>query len=370
MTWLPLKNIKVLDLSRLLPGPFLTQLMADLGADVVKVEEPRVGDYARWMQDGSAFAALNKGKRSIALDLKAPGASEVVLKLARGSDVLVESFRPGVLDRLGLSDDLLGRACPKLIRVSLVGYPRGPMRDDAGHDLNYVSLAGILDAQGPSPDGPPVQSAAQMADVSGALYGAIGVLAALHERERSGKGRRVEVALSDAALATHAVHLQRAAGAGALPARGEWELGGGIPSYAVYEANDGRFLALAALEPRFWERFVQAVGRPDLESANLDAARSSDVAALFRSSRSRDEWVSFLTKAGVPVTPVLDAREALAHPNAARLGGPPGPGSPLTEHASEGSVPELGADTEAVLVEAGYTTAELAGLRARGVLGA
>ncbi|MFA5861967.1 MAG: CaiB/BaiF CoA-transferase family protein [Candidatus Thermoplasmatota archaeon] len=369
MTWHPLDGVKVLDLSRLLPGPFLTQLLSDLGADIIKVEEPRVGDYARWMQDGSAFTAINKGKRSITLDLKAPGAADVVLKLAQRSDVLVESFRPGVLDRLGLPDDLLGRACPKLIRVSLVGYPRGPMRDDVGHDLNYVSLSGILDAQGSGRDAAPVQSAAQVADIGGALYGAVGVLAALHERERTGKGRRVEVALSDAALSMHAVHLQRAAGTGDLPARGEWELSGGIPSYAVYEANDGRFVALAALEPRFWERFVQAVGRPDLDGANLDAARASDVAAVFRASRSRDEWVAFLTKAGVPATPVLDAREALAHPNAARLGGTPGPGSPLTARASQGRAPELGADTDAVLLDAGYSVEEIAAFRSRGVLG-
>lgn len=367
MTWRPLEGIRVLDLSRLLPGPFLTQLLSDLGADIIKVEEPRVGDYARWMQDGSAFAALNRGKRSITLDLKAPGAADVVLKLAQRSDVMVESFRPGVLDRLGLADERLERACPKLLRMSLVGYPEGPMRQDVGHDLNYVSLTGILDAQG-TPDGPPVASAAQLADVGGALYGAVAVLAALHQRERAGKGRRVEVALSDAALAMHAVHLQRATSGDALPARGAWELSGGIPGYAIYEANDGRFVALGALEPKFWDRFVDAVARPDLADAHLDASRANDIAHVFR-ARSRDEWVTFLAKAGVPATPVLAAQEALAHPNAARLGGPPGPGSPLTARASVGDVPELGADTDAVLAEAGYSPADISALRARGVLG-
>lgn len=366
----PLAGIRVLDLTRLLPGPFLSQVLADLGADVVKVEEPGAGDYARWIMPevdgaGYAFAAVNRGKRSIAVNLKSPDGVEVVKRLAAASDVLLESFRPGVLDRLGLSDTTLEALNPRLVRASLVGYGPGEWRDEPGHDLNYEALAGILDAQGSRHH--PMVGAVPVADLAGALYAGTGILAALVERSRTGRGARVEVALADAALAFHAVNLTRAAGDGPLPERGAWELTGALPSYRLYECSDGRYLALGTLEEKFWVRFVEAVREPDLAPFHLDASPEAHarVEALLR-SRPADEWAQLLRKAGVPATPVLTVEEARTRDP--RFGGRPGPGSPLTGRGATGAIPSLGGSTDEVLREAGYSPEETARLRASGAV--
>ena len=373
MAWRPLAGTRVLDLSRLLPGPFMTQLLADLGADVTKVEEPGAGDYARWIPPevdgaGYVFSATNRGKRSITLDLKAEGAADVVLRLAARADVFVESFRPGVLDRLGLSDAALALANPRLVRLSLVGYAAGPLRQEAGHDVNYQAMAGIIAMQGNAAK--PMVGAVQVADMAGSLYGAVGILAALHERARTGEGRRIEVALSDAALALNAVHLLRAASDEPLPERGAWDLAGGLVCYRLYACADGRWLALGALEPKFWARFCAAVGHPEWEEMQL--AREPDdhatVERLFQ-GKPADAWLALLREAGVPVTPVLAPDEALAHPAAARFAQRVGPASPLTHAASDGPVPSLGEDTRAVLKEAGLSDEDIARLRAAGAIG-
>lgn len=368
----PLEGARVLDLTRLLPGPFLTQILADMGADVVKVEEPGTGDYARWIMPevdgaGYAFSAVNRGKRSLALDLKRPEAAEVVKRLAARSDVLLESFRPGVMERLGLGDDVLAAENPRLVRVSLVGYPPGALRDAPGHDLNYEALAGILATQGTP--AAPVVGTVLAADLGGALYGAVGVVAALLERERTGRGRRIEVALSEAALALNSLQLLRAAGGGTLPARGAWELTGALPCYRIYRAADGRWVALGALEAKFWARFVAAVDAPEWEDAHMDASPEAHarVEALF-AQRPAGEWVALLEKAGVPATRVLEPGEAWEAARA-RLGGGPGPGTPLTGAPASGRVPELGGDSDALLREAGYSDADVARLRAAGALG-
>lgn len=371
MAFRPLAGIRVLDLSRLLPGPFLTQVLADLGADVVKVEEPGAGDYARWippMVDGAgyAFSAVNRGKRSLAIDLKQTGGADLVLRLAERSDVLVESFRPGVLDRLGLGDHALAARNPRLVRVSLVGYPPGARRDEPGHDLNYEAVAGILATQGAHEQ--PMPGAVPLGDLAGALYGAAGVLAALLERERTGQGRRIEVALADAALAFHALALQRAAGDEPLPERGAWELAGGLPCYRAYRCSDGGFMALAALEPKFWDRFVEAAGEPGLAPFHVDTspAAHTRLAEVF-ARRTRAEWADLARRHGVPLTPVLAPREALEEARV-RLGGLPGPGTPLTGAPSGGRVPPLGDDAEEVLREAGFSDDEVADLRRHGAL--
>lgn len=365
MAFRPLAGIRVLDLTRLVPGPFLSQVLADLGADVVKVEEPGTGDYARWIPPevdgaGYAFAAINRNKRSIAVDLKSAEGVEVVKRLAAASDVMLESFRPGVLDRLGLSDAALEALNPRLVRASLVGYGPGEMRDEAGHDLNYEAMAGILDMQGTRHE--PMIGAVVVADLAGALYGATGVLAALVERGRTGRGRRVEVALADAALAFNSINLMRSATGAPVPGRGEWELGGALPGYRLYECADGRHVALGTLEEKFWLRFVEAVNEPDLAPLHLDASPEAHarVEALFR-SRPADEWAQRLRKAGVPITPVLTVDEARRHDP--RFGGRPGPGSPLTGEGSTGRIPALGEDTDAVLREAGYAAEEIERLR-------
>lgn len=366
----PLDGVRVLDLSRLLPGPFLSQVLADLGADVVKVEEPELGDYARHIPPdvdgvGFSFAAVNRGKRSMTLNLKAPGAADLIKRLAPKFDVLLESFRPGVLARLGLPDRALADANPRLVRASLVGYGHGPLRDDVGHDLNYQAVAGILDAQGDRRA--PVAPGTQVGDLAGAMYGATAILAALYERERTGKGKHVEVALADAALAFNALNLARAKSPDELPARGEAELTGGIPAYRLYRARDGRFVALGALEGKFWARFCEAVAKPEWVELHLARERGAhlDVERLFATLPAH-EWVAQLRDAGVPATLVLDAREALAfHP---RFEGRPGPGSPLTHRPANGKPPALGEHTDEVLREAGLLAKEIEALRANGVV--
>jgi crotonobetainyl-CoA:carnitine CoA-transferase CaiB-like acyl-CoA transferase len=297
----PLAGLRVLDLSRLLPGPFLTQVLADLGALVTKVESPE-GDGARALSP-EAFDWIHRGKRVETLDLRAPGAASRVLAWARESDVLVDSFKPGVMEKLGLGDAALAAANPRLVRVSIVGYAPGAWRDEPGHDVNYLALAGALADQ---------PGAILVADIGGALYGAVGVLAALLERERTGRGRRVEVALADVALALH----------GPTMASGSDALQGTLPCYRAYACQDAKRVALGALEPKFWARFVEAADAPDLADAQLDRDAVPRVEALFR-TRDAAAWVALLRKAGVPATPVLDAAEALAS------FGRVGPGAPV-----------------------------------------
>lgn len=350
-----LAGIRVLDLSRLLPGPFLTSIFAELGADVVKVEAPGVGDDTRIIPPevdgaGYAFTATNRGKRSIAIDLKAQGAAELVLRLASRADVLVESFRPGVMDRFGLSDAALAAANPRLVRCSLVGYSDPEYRDDVGHDLNYQSLAGILALTG-RVQAPPTQ----VADLGGALYAATAILAALLERERTGRGQRVEVALADAALAFNALPLARASAEPGGDAG--WELTGTVPCYRTYRCADDRHVALAALEPKFWSRLAEKTG---LDVAmQYDPGAHAAVEALFL-RRPAAEWVATLRKAGVPITPVLSPEEVKA---------PSSPGAPLTRVAATGRPPALAEHADAVLAEAGFGAEERARLRSAGVFG-
>lgn len=355
----PLAGLRVVDLSRLLPGPFLTSILADLGADVVKVEAPGVGDETRLLPPevdgaGYAFAATNRGKRSIVVDLKTAEGAEVVRRLAARADVLVESFRPGVMDRFGLSDATLAAVNPRLVRCALVGYPPGEYRDDAGHDLNYQALAGMLTLSAREPSPP----ASQVADLGGALFGATGVLAALLARERTGQGARVEVALADAALAFNALPLARARAQPGDDHEG-WELTGLMPCYRLYRCADDRLLAFAALEEKFWSRFCASTGID--ETLRLDRSPEAHAAmeTLF-ASRSSQAWLAQLRKAGVPVTPVLAPAE---------VGRLVSPSTPLTHAPSPGRIPALGEHTDAVLREAGYDDAAVGRLRAAGAVG-
>ncbi len=259
-----LRELRVLDLTRLLPGGFCTQLFADLGADVIKVEDPGAGDYLRWAEPNyegpddsarsAAFLWLNRGKRSIRLDLKQAQGRALLLELARSADVLVESFRPGVLDRLGLGYERLASENPRLVVCSISGYgQRSPYRERSGHDVNYLALSGLTALTG-SAGGPPVQSAGQFADVGAALIAAFAVLAALRERDASGRGQHVDASLFDASLIWLGLLVAKQLCDGEPVRRGVTER---AACYRLYACADGH-VALAALEPASGRRSAAA----------------------------------------------------------------------------------------------------------------
>lgn len=294
----PLTGIRVVDLSRYLPGPLLTSVLRDLGADVVKVESPR-GDALRFVPPmvdvgggvGAAYAALNAGKRRVVVDARSEEGRAALRALVAEADVLVESFRPGVLSGMGLDPDHLAEVHPTLIVCSLSGYgQQGPDRHRAGHDLNYIARAGILGLFGPTGGAPQVPGV-QLADVAGgSLPGAIAVLAALMERQQTGRGRHIDISLSRSVAALGAVALAGAA-AGGREARGDGFLTGGAPCYRCYETADGRHLALGALEPHFFAAFCAGVGRAELaEHCYTTGQAGAKVAAQLAEAVRAHPW--------------------------------------------------------------------------------
>jgi len=378
--------VRVLDLTRLLPGPFCTLLLRRLGADVIKVEPPAGGDWVRFLPPrvggcSALFEALHAGKRGIVLDLKHADGPAVLRRLVRGADVLVEGFRPGVLDRLGVGFEALSAERPALVWCALTGFGQdGPLAARAGHDLTYSALAGLLGRSGDA-GGPPRPFGTQVADLGGALLAALGTVAALLDARRTGRGRLVDASLTEGALALAlpalAPHL-----AGQPAPRGEGTLDGAAASYRVYETADGRHLAVAPLEPQFWLAFCQAAGRPDLAARqHLDAGPGeslrSELEALVR-SRTRAEWEEVLTGTDACTEPVLDLDELQDHPQHVARGvflrdgertqvvaGPRFAGEPpeLLPPA-----PAQGQHTREVLVEAGWSAGEVDGLLASGVV--
>jgi len=393
---LPLEGIRVLDLSRLLPGPFCSLLLADFGADVIKVEDTGMGDYVRWAQpkfpgveDTAAaafFLALNRNKRSIRVDLKTDAGRDVLLRLVRDADVLLESFRPGVLDRLGVGYERLRQENPGLVYCAISGYGQdGPYRDRSGHDMNYLGLAGVLGLSGER-DGPPVQAAGQIADLGGgAQMAAFAILAALRERDRSGEGQLVDVSMTDGALSWMTMNAARAF-AGDVPHRGDLELAGRIICYRPYAAADG-WVSLGALEPKFWQAWCRGVGREDLIEHQFDPPGSpahAEVEAIF-AARTRAEWQAFAGEHDCCLEPVLELDEVLdselvrAREMVVELDQPGATapvralGVPVKLSRTPGDPhrlpgPSLGEHTEALLAEAGFGADEIAELVASGAV--
>ena len=392
MSDLPLSDVRVLDLTRLLPGGFCSLLLADLGADVVKLEDTGMGDYVRWAPPlygsdaeqglgtrSALYLALNRGKRSIRVDLKSDGGRESFLRLAREYDVVLEGYRPGVLDKLGCGYGALREANPRLVYCAITGYGQtGPNTQRAGHDMNYLGLTGLLGMTG-EPQGRPIQSAGQIADLGGgALMAAFGVLAALRERERSGEGQLVDVSMTDGGLAWLGMVAAAFLCDGRVPGRGDGQLNGGLLCYYPYEASDG-WVTCGALEPKFWRAFCEGVGREDLIEAQFQAPGSDawrDVADVFR-SRTRDEWAAFNDEHDAMIEPVLGLDEALAsklvreREMVVELEQPGlGPvrllGLPIKLSRTPGDptrpAPALGEHTEEVLREAGFDADEVASL--------
>jgi crotonobetainyl-CoA:carnitine CoA-transferase CaiB-like acyl-CoA transferase len=367
---LPLANVRVLDLSRLLPGPFATLALADLGAQVDKLEDLEGGDYLRHMPphhgaESAMFAALNRNKRSIALDLKHADGKAAFLSMLGRYDVLIEQFRPGVMDRLGIGCATLHEQNPRLIICSLTGYGQtGPLRNAAGHDLNYLARSGLLGLQGPSGQAPQVP-AFQVADVGGALWSALGIVTALYERTTTHKGKLLDISMLEANMSFASLAFGNML-AGHPPTRGDDTLSGGISVYGAYPAKDG-FVTLAALEPKFWLKFAAAVGIEADLSALLpgphQVALREKLATLF-SSRTRREWEAFARQHDCCIEPVLEndelqhdpqlvARQAFA--TVATRGGPLTQlNTPLTPRdRAHVEAPKKGEHTRAILREAG-----------------
>ncbi|MES0873371.1 CaiB/BaiF CoA transferase family protein [Sinimarinibacterium thermocellulolyticum] len=344
-----LAGIRVLDLSRLLPGPFCSLYLAQMGAEVIKIEEPDGGDYARGMRE--LFAQVNRGKKSVTLDLRVDADREAFLELVDDADVVLESFRPGVMDKLGCGYATLRARNPKLVYAALTGYGQtGPYRDWAGHDLNYLALAGVLEQIGPA-GGAPVQSNLQIADLAGgALTCALGILAAVIGARSSGQGTMVDVSMMDGALAMMPVALASLRQDGSLPPRGAGLLTGLLPNYRIYRCRDGRYLAVGALEPKFFLRLLGVLGDQlpaslrrllpgarrkrgtsgaktsgtnkdpfaSLDKLLGDPRRARLITAPIRAAlagvfmtRTRDQWTALLADQDCCVTPVLSLDEVL-----------------------------------------------------------
>lgn len=393
----PLSGLTVIDLTRLLPGAVATLALAELGADVIKVEDPRGGDPIRGLQPKVAGVSVyhrlfNRGKRSLALDLRSPGAPAVVEALAARADVIVESFRPRTARRLGVDAVALRSRRPRLIHCSVTGFGQfGPYADVPGHDLNFVALAGLLALGGAPPDDDPDLPLLLVGDLAaGAMSAVAGVLAALVARERTGEGASVDISMHEGALSWLAVPAAKRLVPGAAATSAGLPITGLEACYNVYRTADDAYLAVGALEPKFWAAFCDGIGRPDLAARQHDtgaaqAALVAEVRAAVR-GRTRAEWLARFEGVEACVSPVNTPEEALADPHVAaraaveRAGaearirtpirvttGPPRPGGPAARALA--AAPSVGADTAAVLAWAGLDAGAMSALRAAGAIG-
>lgn len=393
LTDAPLNGVRVLDLTRLLPGGYATLLMADLGADVVKVEEPGKGDYIRWMppvvgESSSGHIALNRNKRSITLNLKTEEGRAVLLQIVPEFDVLIESFRPGVMGRLGVGWDDLRAVHPGLIYCALSGYGQtGPRAGAAGHDINYIGYAGVLSINGPE-GGPPVPPGVQVGDLAGGgMAAVIAVLGALLRRARTGEGGFCDIAMADGAFSWLSIHAASFVATGEVPQRGLMHLSGAYPCYRVYPAADG-WVAVGALEPQFWRNLCDVLERPDLvDDAFAMGERRAEVIASLEAlfaRRSRAEWMELFEGRDACMSPVNDIAEAFADPQLRHRGmvvEAEVPGTGRWSHVGDpiglGGGPDnivrrpppgLGEHTEEVLRDCGIGADDIGRLRAAGAI--
>lgn len=362
-----LDGVRVLDLSRLLPGPAATAWLVGQGAQVDRVESPGAGDFTRHIppfvgEVGAYYAATGRGKRSLAIDLRKPGAGPLIQRILPRYDVLVEGFRPGVMEAMGLApDDLLARQ-PGLVIARLSGFGQtGPLSQRPGHDINYMGLAGALHGATRAGDKIPIPTV-QVADLGGALVTAAGIAAALFQRERTGKGAVLDVSLAEAALWFFAPALVGCTAEGTDPAPGTLGLAGGLPFYGTFRCADGRWITVGALEAKFQQELWAHTGG-DLGDEAL--------AALF-ASKPRDHWAEVLAEACV--APVLAPSELAEHPHwvargaVARIAGATYVRPPLGVSPGDGPLPAVGEHTDDVLTDAGLDAGELAALRAARVI--
>jgi crotonobetainyl-CoA:carnitine CoA-transferase CaiB-like acyl-CoA transferase len=390
---LPLQGIRILDLTRLLPGPFCSLMLADMGATVIKVEDTAIGDYLRWgtklvtETQTINFMALNRNKQSIKLNLKPKEGKEVFTRLVQSADVVLDGFRPGRLDRLGVGYEAMSQLNPRIIYCAISGYGQdGPYKDRAGHDLNYMARAGLLDLFGKR-GGEPIVPAAQIADLTGAYLAAIGVLSAVIGRATSGHGQFVDISMMDGVWPWMVLFLPQYWADGQSIRRGELPLGGALACYNVYECQDGLWLSLGALEPQFWTTFCRMAGHEEWIEHQRDSGDAGEplraaLRDLFK-TKTRAAWLEFFADADVCIEPVQTVADATDDPHMRQRGmilevEQPGAGivreiaSPLKlsaiREARREPSPEYGQHTEQILRELRYTPEEINVLREKRVI--
>jgi len=383
-----LEGIRILDLSRMLPGPYCSMMLADLGAEVIKIEEPTIGDPTRRSPpiiDGQSapFAQVNRNKKSIAIDLKKPEGRDIFLKLASTADCVLEQFRPGVVDRLGINYETVSEVNPRIVYCSLTGFGQdGPHRERSGHDLNYLALSGVL---GLTTDdrGKPVIPGVQVADLAGGMIAGFAILAALLARERTGRGQYVDVSMFDVMLSMLPIPAAHHFAGKTIPVGGKYVLSGAFPFYNVYETSDGKFMTLGALEPKFWANFCKKIGRDDLIARQFDAGEQrqnlfEEARTVFK-SKTQSEWVELMRDADCCCEPVLSMAEAFEH-SQTRARKMTGEGPGITEQLGfsyklsdtppreTSRAPALGEHTAELLAAAGISKDEVIRLKEAGIV--
>lgn len=372
----PLRGLKCLDLSRQLPGPFCSMLLADLGVDVLVISAPN--DPL-----GIGIPLIQRNKRSMTLNLKSARGREIFLRLAQEADIVLEGFRPGVTERLGIDYATLSASNPRLIYCSISGYGQdGPYRNKVGHDLNYLGYAGVLGVSGAAGQ-PPTVMPVQVADIGGgALMAAIGILAALLARHQSGKGQYVDIAMLDGSIVWNVFHILMYLVRGSQPQRGETQLTGHYPCYAVYETKDRKYVTVGALEPHFWANLCQKLGLSHFVPEQFaEGSRRQEMFEEFRRKfreKTRDEWMQELGDLDICFGPVNDIPEALTDPQVRHRGvvqyeeGKVLLGCPIklseTPPRHPQPPPSLGAHTDEVLKSLGFTEEAISELRTQGVV--
>ncbi len=384
---LPLDDVRILDLSRLAPGPFCTMLLGDLGADVLLIEPPPDSRAGQMVVGDDPHNALGRNKRSIILNLRDDEARGVFYRLVESADVVLEGFRPGVVQRLGVDYETLREKNPRLVYCSLSGYGQtGPYAEMVGHDINYISIGGALGMIG-WPGQPPAIPMNIIADfAAGGLHSAYAILAALHARERTGSGQHLDMAMSDGVLYLLADAISRTIGSGKAPEAGRFILNGSAPNYNVYQCSDGGWISVGSLEPHFWANLCRVLGREDFIPHEFDSAKREEIFAHFREqfkTKTRDEWFELMKETDICVAPVYALDEALddphnqargmvvevEHPEAGRVR-QVGIGTKLSETpgAVRSPAPSPGQHTDDVLASLGFDAAAIGALRERGAV--
>lgn len=387
-----LEGIRILDLTRLLPGPYCSMLLADLGADVLKIEEPLQGDTMRLREpflkkESMQYLILNRNKKSLTLNLKKAEAKEIFYKLVRTSDVILESFRPGVVQRLGIDYESIKKVNPKTVYCSITGYGQeGPYRDIPGHDINYLGISGILSMTGEK-GGPPILPGIPIADMGGGLFAAFAILTAIIARSKTGRGQYVDISMLDCLFSFITLFAANYFATGKPPIRGEFRQSGIYPFYNIYKAKDGEYLCLGCSEEHFWANLCKTLGREDLTEYQFDEGEKREETFRFLRktfmTKTRDEWIKILRETNVCCAPVYDVGEAFADPHSLFRDM-----VKEVEHPTEGRIkqlgfpwkfsdtpgmiktspPALGEHTEKVLGNLGYTLDEINSLKKDGAV--